>query len=265
MSVRSYRSVWDAPGTISSSESHKVFFADGGIAVIRMSSFADNTMHEKIWKCFDELKGAKGYIVDVRGNTGGNSRNADMVASLFIDGDFRSCYAETQVYEPTIKAWSVFREDFKGLSPAEAQERYADDAFSLKSYRMLHSMNYVNDGGNPVTNIAPGKLDGPVVVLMNESTISAAEDFIDVMKQYTDAVFVGTSTAGTSGQPLCGTLESGGFYRICTRRCIAQNGEDIYNRGFTPDIRIRPTVEEFAAGRDVVFEKGLEVLKTKIG
>ena len=255
----------DPPGTISSSESHKVFFADDGIAVIRMSSFADNTMHEKIWKCFDELKGAKGYIVDVRGNTGGNSRNADMVASLFIDGDFRSCYAETQVYEPTIKAWSVFREDFKGLSPAEAQERYADDDFGLKSYRMLHSMNYVNDGGNPVTNIAPGKLDGPVVVLMNESTISAAEDFIDVMKQYTDAVFVGTSTAGTSGQPLCGTLESGGFYRICTRRCIAQNGEDIYNRGFTPDIRIRPTVEEFAAGRDVVFEKGLEVLKTKIG
>ena len=172
---------------------------------------------------------------------------------------------ETQVYEPTIKEWSIFREDFKGLSPAEAQERYADDAFGLKSYRMLHSMNYVKDGGNPVTNIAPGKLDGPVVVLMNESTISAAEDFIDVMKQYTDAVFVGTNTAGTSGQPLCGTLESGGFYRICTRRCIAQNGEDIYNRGFTPDIRIRPTVEEFAAGRDVVFEKGLEVLKAKLG
>ena len=254
----------DPKGTISSSDAHKVFFADDDIAVIRMSSFMDGTMHEKIWSCFGELKKAKGYIVDVRGNTGGNSGNADMVASLFIDGDFRSCYAETQVYEPTFKAWSVFREDFKGLSPAEAQEKFVGDEGSLKGYRNLHNIHYVNDGGNPVTNTAPGKLEGPVVVLMNESTVSAAEDFIDVMKMYTDAVFVGTNTAGTSGQPLCGTLESGGFYRICTRRCLAQNGEEIYNRGFAPDVKIRPTIEEFAAGHDVVFEKGLEILKEKI-
>ena len=32
----------------------------------------------------------------------------------------------------------------------------------------------------------PGKPEGPVVVLMNGGTISAAEDFIDVMKTYTD-------------------------------------------------------------------------------
>ena len=112
-----------------------------------------------------------------------------------------------------------------------------------------------------VVNNAPGKLNGPIVVLMNQSTFSAAEDFVDVMKMYTNAVFVGNNTAGSSGQPLCEPLESGGFFRICTRRCIAQNGEDIYNKGFAPDFRIIPSAADLAAGRDIVLEKGIEIIK----
>ena len=155
----------------------------------------------------------------------------------------------------------MFREDFKDLSPEEALLKYADDAYSLKSYRMRKNIFYVRDEGNTVTNSAPGKLDGPVAVLMNQYTFSAAEDFGDVMKMYTKAVFVGNNTGGTSGQPLCEALESGGFFRICTRRCVAQNGEDIYNKGFTPDIRIIPTAADIASGRDAVLEKGMEIIK----
>ncbi|MBQ8554707.1 MAG: hypothetical protein IJ438_02425 [Clostridia bacterium] len=246
---------------ISSSDVHTVHITDDDIAIIRMTSFDDVSMTEKIYSCFDELKKAKGYILDVRGNSGGNSGNADAIAAMFISGDFRSCYAETQIYEPTYKAWSMYREDFKGLSPDEALQKYADDAYSLKAYRMRKNVFYVRDEGKAVANSAPGKLNGPIAVLMNQYTFSAAEDFVDVMKMYTNAVFVGNNTAGTSGQPLCEALESGGFFRICTRRCIAQNGEDIYNKGFTPDIRITPTVEDIASSRDAVLEKGLEIIK----
>ncbi len=250
-----------APRLISSSDAHTLHITDDGIAIIRMTSFDDASMPGKIYSCFDEMKNAKGYILDVRGNSGGSSGNADAVAAMFISGDFHSCYAETQIYEPTYKAWSMFREDFKGLSPEEALMKYADDAYSLKSYRMRKNIFYVRDEGNAVTNSAPGKLDGPVTVLMNQYTFSAAEDFVDVMKMYTNAAFVGSNTGGTSGQPLCEALESGGYFRICTRRCIAQNGENIYNKGFTPDIRIIPTAADIASGRDVVLEKGLETIK----
>ena len=143
---------------VSGSDTYQVRITDDGIAVIRMVSFMDDSMPEKIYACFDELKNAKGYIIDVRGNTGGNSGNADKIAALFI----------------------------------------------------------------------------------------------------------GNNTAGTSGQPLCEPLESGGFFRICTRRCIAQNGEDIYNKGFSPDIRVLPTVEGFQAGQDPVFDKALEIIRGKI-
>ena len=246
---------------LSSSDAHTVSLTDDGIAIIRISSFEDASVPGKIDACFDELISAKGYILDVRGNSGGNSENADAIAALFISGDFHSCYAETQIYEPTYKAWSVFREDFKGLSPDQALTKYAGDAFSLKSYRMQKHICYVRDEGNAVANHAPGKLSGPVAVLMNQYTVSAAEDFVDVMKTYTNAVFIGNNTAGTSGQPLCGALESGGFFRICTRRCIAQNGENIYNKGFSPDISIIPTAEDIASGRDAVLEKGLEIIR----
>ena len=97
---------------------------------------------------------------------------------------------------------------------------------------------------NHVENNAPGKLEGPVAVLMNGDTVSAAEDFVDVIKMHVDAVFVGSNTAGTSGQPYMVFLESGGNYRICTRRCIAQNGEDIYNKGFSPDVRVEVTLAD---------------------
>jgi len=248
---------------IGDSDAHTVHITDDGIAIIRISSFDDASVPEKIYSCFDELKSARGYILDVRGNSGGNSGNADAIAAMFISGEFHSCYAETQIYEPTYKAWSVFRDDFKGISPDKALLKYADDAFSLKSYRMQKNIFYVRDEGNAVTNNAPGKLNGPIAVLMNQYTFSAAEDFVDTMKMYTNAVFIGNNTAGTSGQPLCEALESGGFFRICTRRSIAQNGEDIYNKGFTPDIRIMPTAEDIASGRDAVLEKALEIIKKK--
>ena len=246
---------------ISSSDVHTVHVTDNEVAIIRMTSFDDDSMPEKIYSCFDELKNAKGYILDVRGNSGGNSVNADSIAAMFISGEFHSCFAEAQTYEPAYKAWSMYREDFKGLSPDEASLKYVDDAFSLKTYRMRKNIFYVRDEGRTVVNNAPGKLNGPIVVLMNQYTFSAAEDFVDVMKKYTNAIFIGNNTAGSSGQPLCESLESGGFFRICTRRCIAQNGEDIYNKGFAPDIRIIPTAEEIASGRDSVLEKGLEIIK----
>ena len=246
---------------ISSSDVHTVQITDNEIAMIRIASFDDASMPGKIYSCFDELKNAKGYILDVRGNNGGNSENADAIAALFISGEFHSCYAATQVYEPTYKAWSMFREDFKHLSPDDAMLKYADDAYSLKTFRMRKNIFYVKDEGRNVVNNAPGKLNGPIVVLMNQSTFSAAEDFVDVMKMYTNAVFVGNNTAGSSGQPLCEPLESGGFFRICTRRCIAQNGEDIYNKGFAPDFRIIPSAADLAAGRDIVLEKGIEIIK----
>ncbi len=248
-----------APGEVILNEDNvKIKITDSGIAVITITTFMDDSVPGKIYGKFEELRKAKGYIIDVRGNGGGNSGNADAVAAMFISGQFTSCAAETQVYEPTYKAWGLFRDDFKNVSPEDAAKMQWDED-SLKSYRMCRHICFQKET-NIAENIAPGLLEGPVAVLMNGDTVSAAEDFVDVMKMHTKATFVGSNTAGTSGQPYFVFLESGGNYRICTRRCIAQNGEDIYNKGFSPDVRVDVTIDDFKEGRDKVMETALEIL-----
>ncbi len=248
--------------TILDEESVKIEITGDGISVIKITTFMDDSVPEKIYGKFEELKKAKGYIIDVRGNGGGNSTNGDAVAAMFIDGQFESCAAETQVYEPTHKAWGMFRDDFKEVSPDKIDEQGWDDD-SIKSYKMSRHIYFQKEIGK-VENKAPGRLSGPVAVLMNEYTVSAAEDFVDVMKQYTDAVFVGNNTAGTSGQPYFVSLESGGSYRICTRRCIAQNGEDIYNKGFSPDVKATQTIDDVTNGYDKAKETALDILRQKL-
>lgn len=243
-------------------ESVKIKITEDGIAIIRIATFTDDSVPDKIYGKFDELCRAKGYLIDVRGNGGGNSSNADAVAALFISGQFESCIAETQIYEPTYKAWGLFRDDFKGVSP-ETVSKMQWDEDSLKSYRMCRHINFQRES-NLAENRAPGKAEGPIAVLMNGDTVSAAEDFVDVMKMHTDAIFVGSNTAGTSGQPYMVKLESGGSYRICTRRCIAQNGEDIYNKGFSPDVRVEVTLSDFLEGCDKAMETAVGILKERI-
>ena len=239
----------------------KIKITEDGIAVIAITTFMDDSVPDKIYGKFDELRRAKGYVIDVRGNGGGNSTNADAVAAMFISGRFASCAAETQVYEPTYKAWGLFRDDFKTVSPENAADMQWDED-SLKSYRMCRHIAFQRES-NTAENNAPGLLEGPVAVLMNGDTVSAAEDFVDVMKMHTKAVFVGSNTAGTSGQPYMVFLESGGNYRICTRRCIAQNGEDIYNKGFSPDVRVDATLSDIMEGRDRGMETAIGIVKER--
>ena len=260
----------ETPGTaetgrqlIVSGDSYKIEMTGDGIAVLKFYSFADNSMPDIVYKHFDELAEAKAYIIDVRGNTGGNSFYGHQIAAMCIDGNFKNFTGEMQTYQPAYKAWSVLRDDLKDLSPAEFEEKYSDEE-TVKGYRMSRHIYFESVTEN-TENHAPGKLNGPIAVLMNEYTFSAGEDFVDAMKANTDAVFIGGNTAGSSGQPLCIPLESGGAFRICTMRCIAQNGEDIYNKGFSPDIRVERSLADYIEGRDPAMEKALAVLKEKAG
>ena len=246
---------------IVSGDSYKCEMTDDGIAILKFTSFDDGSMPEIVYGHFEELSKAKAFIIDVRGNTGGNSLNGYRIAAMFIDGDFQNFIGEMQTYQPTYKAWGMFRDDLKNISPSELEERYTDEE-SIKEYRMSRHI-FFESVTEMTENHAPGKLNGPVAVLMNEYTFSAGEDFVDAMKANTDAVFIGCNTAGSSGQPLCTVLESGGAFRICTMRCIAQNGEDIYNKGFSPDIRVERSLADHIEGRDPAMEKAIAVLKEK--
>ena len=246
---------------IVSGDSFKIEMSEDGIAILKFTSFDDNSVPETVYRHFEELSRAKAFIIDVRGNTGGNSFNGHQIAAIFIDGDFQNFSGEMQTYQPAYKAWSVFRDDLKNISLSELEKNYTDEE-SIKEYKMSRHVFFEGVTEN-TENHAPGKLNGPVAVLMNEYTFSAGEDFVDAMKANTDAVFIGGSTAGSSGQPLVELLESGGSFRICTMRCIAQNGEEIYNKGFSPDIRAEHSLSDYIEGLDRALDKAMDILREK--
>ena len=47
-------------------------------------------------------------------------------------------------------------------------------------------------------------------------------------------------------------------------RCIAQNGEEIYNRGFSPDSRAEHSLSDHIEGRDRALEKAMDILREKM-
>lgn len=244
---------------ICKSDTAKVYMTDENIAVIKIISFVDGSLPQKVFDCFDDIKNAKGYIIDLRANGGGNSEFANDIASMFIKGDIKNAPFETQRYEPAFKAWAVYRDDFDGVTKEEYKSRFSD-AESQKAYEMSKNISYVSYEGEAFSSNAPGKLEGKVVILANANTASAAEDFIDTMRFYTNATLIGTNTAGTTGEPLYQNLESGGFFKICTCRCDAQNGEDVYNKGFAPDIKVGLKLTDFISGDDPALKKAIELI-----
>ena len=107
----------------------------------------------------------------------------------------------------------------------------------------------------------PGKLVGPIVILSSAYTASAAENFINVMRHNTDAIVIGSASYGSTGQPLMYELESGGGFRICTRRSLALDGSEFINLGFKPDIECCLSIDDFKTNTDSVMKKAIETIR----
>ncbi|MHC4742441.1 MAG: S41 family peptidase, partial [Planctomycetota bacterium] len=78
------------------------------------------------------------------------------------------------------------------------------------------------------------------------------------------ATVVGRKTAGSTGQPLSIKLPGFGGARICTKWDTYPDGREFVGIGIIPDVEVFPTSADIAENRDVVLEKGLEVLRSKL-
>jgi len=120
------------------------------------------------------------------------------------------------------------------------------------------------------TEVAAGELKpregprykGPVAVLSGPATYSAAEDFLVVWKNSARGKIVGEPSGGSTGQPLFFQLPGGGTARVCTKRDTFPDGTEWVGKGITPDVLVRPTVADIRAGRDVVLDRAVELLKS---
>lgn len=205
-----------------------------GIEYVSIRSFGSKTIVEEFLSVFDTIQSAKGFIIDVRGNGGGSTDNGYAIISHLIDKPIQGSRWRTRQYMPAFRAWGT-------------PERW---------YEGQHGAIEPSEGGHFL---------GPIVVLSDASTVSAAEDFLVALHAGHRATLVGERSAGTTGQPLQVGLPGGTSARICTKRDFYPDGREFVGIGVIPDVEVYPTQADIGSGRDTVLHKGLEVLNKLIG
>jgi hypothetical protein len=169
------------------------------------------------------LADVSALVIDVRDNPGGELFNAVTVAGRFADGD--------RTY-----GFKRFRDGpaHDDLSPPE---------------------------GQVVSPMGPRRFSGPVAVLTNRTSGSAAEAFVLAMRALPNVTVVGDSTAGASGTPLLRELPNGWLYRFPISIWYDAAHVPYEEIGLVPDIWVRGSSEELADRRDAVLDTALAVVR----
>jgi carboxyl-terminal processing protease len=185
-------------------------------------SLADQR-YEVIDDILSDWKYKKGIIIDVRWNSGGNSVNAETVASRFAD--------QSRVYSYRRQKIGPGKEDYSSWKSSSIKPR--------GSYQYLR----------------------PVVVLTSRATASSAEMFVMAMQVLPNVTIVGDTTGGGVGNPIFRELPNGWTYRLSTEMEADAQGRIVEGVGVFPDVPVLTTAADSANGIDRILEKGIDIIR----
>lgn len=170
----------------------------------------------------DQFKDKDGIIIDVRWNGGGNSWNAETVASRFAD-----------------------------------EKRIAGRHRSKSGPGKNDFFDWLNWYIEPKGTYQYTK---PVVVLTSRKTSSAAEDYVMYMQVLPNVTIVGDTTGGGTGSPVLRELPNGWSYRLSTSYAETADHKLVDSKGIVPDVTVQTSVADSIAGIDRMIEKALKIL-----
>lgn len=230
---------------------------ENDIARVTLNSFNSYKTVDLFKEKLPELRKAKGVIIDLRGNGGGNTAVGASILQYFTpDNKLYGSKSRTRQNIASYKAWGAFQpaEDTVGNEWA----KNALDAYEGRSY-------YDHGQYTPeITIPLKDRIIVPTVVLIGNNTASAAEDFMILCDNQSHIVSIGEPTYGSTGQPLFFDLIKGISARVCTKDDTYPDGRKFIGVGVLPDIEVIPTLEERKAGRDIPMERAMEYLQSKI-
>lgn len=193
---------------------------NSSIGYIYIGTFENSTdEYEIIDGILSEFRDVKGIIIDIRNNRGGNSANSAIIASRFAD--------QNRVY-----AFSKWR--------AGRQRNNMTDFFSFE-----------------IAPEGPNQFRKKVAVLSNRYSYSATEDFLLMMKSFSQVIQVGDNTGGGSEtRPIFKELPNGWVYRVSSRLVYDAN-KQLISKGIAPDFYVQTTKADSLNGKDSIIEKAI--------
>jgi len=237
------------------SDSHTIRKSADGIVYIEFPTFQNNDLKDELYANLGLIRDAKGFIIDIGYNKGGNGLNALAAAQLFFEEAPFSGASETPLYPAAYGAYGQYK---------EIDKLNLDDEWERKIYDVNKHLHVLREEEHKRIDDCPAFLPQPVVVLTSNCTASAAEYFLSALRNNGRATTVGDVSHGTTGQPYFGSLPGGGRYAICTLKCYDTFGFDYNNVGIAPDFYVEPTVADALAGFDRTLDVGLRVLREKM-
>lgn len=188
-----------------------------GVGYIYYASFTDNLSQVQLDKVFADFSflGIRSLVIDIRGNSGGNPDNAFRLAERLIP-------TEREVIHSRVKI-GPGRNDFS------ATEIYT-----------------IGPRGNH-------QFTGPLAIITNQQTFSAANLFVGIMKSKPGLVHVGRQTGGGGGIPAAYSLPNGWTFAYSATILSLPNGYEI-ERGFIPQFTPTTSSALNLLGRDPILE-----------
>lgn len=215
-------------GGLQTSGMQYVMFVPDSIGYLRYPSFSATVGETNLDYVLAILQKSKGLIIDVRDNGGGDLSNVPTLVSRFIKEKTTGGYIRHKT------------------GPAQ-------DAFSAP-----YPIEYEPCGDGRVS------YDGPVMILTNRSTFSAANDFVSVMKDLPQVRICGARTGGGGGMPFSSELPNGWAIRFSASP-ISDASDRSTEDGIdpTPGYGMHCTPEEFAKGKDAILDLALRTLASE--
>ncbi|MDP4174560.1 MAG: S41 family peptidase [Bacteroidota bacterium] len=227
-----------------------------------MRNDKENPFSEFLKNTFSELKTkhAKGLIVDLRKNGGGNSDFGKELLKYITDKPFRTSakkiwrsstqykkYMRKQI--PWWAGWATYPPVIwiAGLFTDETGMFTASDGECIELIREEEI-----PGENPL------RFNGRVCFLIGPGTFSAAVDLANAVGDYRLAELIGEETGGIPNSygevynfVLPNTKIEGG---ISSAYFVRANGNEKNGHGVLPDIKVRQSAEDMARNYDTVLE-----------
>jgi C-terminal processing protease CtpA/Prc len=202
----------------------------GDVAYLEVNTFMSDAGIKTLKENFATASAAKGLIVDIRGNGGGNSDYADALIRALADKPYLGSRWRGVDYRATYRSWNRPIGWVRGTAPTFTPD--------------------------PTLHYAK-----PIVVLANGRTYSAAEDFLVAYVTSGRGKLVGETSGGSTGNPLLFKLPGGGMAFICAKDDSFGDGRIFEGIGIAPDITVKPTIADIRNGRDPVVEKAVAIIK----
>jgi CubicO group peptidase (beta-lactamase class C family) len=197
----------------------------GEIGYLHIGRFRDPDASARATdKALAALGGAKGLVLDVRHNGGGDDRAGQVIASRFVTSSrpYMTVAMRRAGHVPV---------DF--LDPVE--------------WRLAPA--------------GPVQFTGPIVLLVNSRSISAAENFALALRAVPHAVLVGETTAGAMADVVTQRLPNGWLVTVPLNVFRDVHGQSWEGIGITPDLWVRNDRAEVASGTDRALQVALDFLR----